>query len=139
MGVGVGVRLSEVPAAILLEPLNDQIVCLARRDQPALYLRPRRSRQSPVRGDRSHESEAVLYSRLEVVGAEGGSEVDQTRTVVGRHEIGRDDNARHAVTGQRNDLERAKVAPADKLASLEGVDRAQVVESTGTSFRSGEQ
>ena len=95
------VRLGQMPAAVLLEALNDEIVGFRRGDQAAFDLGPGRPDEGAVPRHRPDQCETVLDAGLEVVGAERRGHVHQPRPVLGGHEIAEHDDAAGAVLRER--------------------------------------
>ena len=81
--------------------------------------------EGAVGADRVHHRQSVRPADQEVVGAEGGGLVDQTRTVLGRDVLG----VHHVVAGagavarELHELERALVGPALHLGAGEATGR----------------
>ena len=106
-----------MPAAVPLQPLQDEIIRLRCGYQPALDLGPARPGERPIRTHRAHQCELVLDPRLEVVGAEGGRYVYQAGTVLGGDEVAQHHHARLPIIRQWDYLERPLVPDPGELSA----------------------
>src|SRR6185312_16822444 len=129
--IGVGVWLRQVPATLLLEALDDEIVGLSRGDQPTLDLRPAGAHESSVRCYWAHQRQTVLDTGLEIIGAEGRREVHQAGAVIRSDEVSTDDHPGGTILRKRNHLEWTTIPLPDELTPRKGAQRAQLSEAGG--------
>ena len=125
----MGVWLGQVPATLLLEALDDEIVGLSRGDQPTLDLRPGGAHESSVRRYWAHQRQTVLDTGLEIVGAECRSEVHQAGAVLRSDEVGTYDHPGGTILRKRNHLKWATISLPDELTPRERAQRAQLSEA----------
>ena len=133
--IGVLIWRSQMPAPFPLEPSDDEIVGLARRDETPFDLGPLRAGERAVGSHGTDERETVFHTRLIVVRAERRRHVDEARAVLRGDERAGHDHARRLIVGERNHLERAPIPQSQQLAPRKRAQRTQLGEGGRTLTR----